>query len=227
MSRGWLRTRVTGRTFHRKVLGTHPLPDPPGKPSAASGPSPTDALGSLFWSGLAGLILTRVVWGEWWRLPQAGTTLLVALRLLWRAPEQTRAPFRWRLLAWVGAAWPLLLEAPARPVGTVGLGLLGTLLTLWALGTLGRAFGIAPAHRGMIVTGGPYRWVRHPMYAGELLAFLGVVGDAPTLRNLVVGAGVVGLTLARIWGEERLLQADPAYRAYQATVRWRLLPGVW
>lgn len=194
---------------------------------STSGLSPTDVLGSLLWSGLAGLILTRVVWGEWWRLPQAGTTLLVALRLLWRDPERRAAPRPVRALAWVGAIWPLLLQAPATPVLTVGLGLAGTLVTFWALWRLGRAFGIAPARRGRIVTGGPYQWVRHPMYAGELLAFLGVVGDAPTLRNLLVGAGVVGLTLARIRAEERLLQDDPDYRAYQARVRWRLVPGVW
>jgi protein-S-isoprenylcysteine O-methyltransferase Ste14 len=49
---------------------------------------------------------------------------------------------------------------------------------------------------------------------------------SPTLWNLAVYVICHGLQVPRLLAEERLLAADPAYRAYQARVRWRLIPGV-
>jgi protein-S-isoprenylcysteine O-methyltransferase Ste14 len=54
----------------------------------------------------------------------------------------------------------------------------GTLFTLWSLATLGRCFGIFPEARGL-VTRGPYRWVRHPVYLGELISAFGFVVEKP------------------------------------------------
>ncbi|HET6306785.1 MAG TPA: isoprenylcysteine carboxylmethyltransferase family protein [Rhodopila sp.] len=85
------------------------------------------------------------------------------------------------------------------------------------------------ADRGQrVVTEGPYRLIRHPMYAAALLYFLG----APLLLGswwglLPVPFFMVGLG-ARAAGEERMLrQALPDYDDYARRVRFRLVPGVW
>jgi protein-S-isoprenylcysteine O-methyltransferase Ste14 len=79
-----------------------------------------------------------------------------------------------------------------------------------------------------VVSGGPYRWVRHPGYAGALLTYLATPFflDAPWAF-----LPVVFLTLAlviRTELEDRTLQDQlEGYRDYARRVRYRLLPGVW
>jgi len=79
-----------------------------------------------------------------------------------------------------------------------------------------------------VVTGGPYRFIRHPMYAGALLYFLGV----PLLLGswcafvlfplLAIGLGV------RAVGEERMLRSRLTdYDIYMRRVRFRFIPYVW
>ncbi len=101
--------------------------------------------------------------------------------------------------------------------------LCGVLLTLWALWYLGASFGIAPADRGL-VTRGPYRYIRHPMYAGALLNTLPAVIWNPGPWNLFLLALIVGIDLLRIHLEERTVYA---YDQYAQRVRWRLIPFVW
>jgi protein-S-isoprenylcysteine O-methyltransferase Ste14 len=79
-----------------------------------------------------------------------------------------------------------------------------------------------------VVTAGPYRIVRHPMYATALLYFLGV----PLLLGSWWGLLPVPFFMAafgvRAIGEERMLrQALPGYDEYARRVRSRLFPGVW
>lgn len=101
----------------------------------------------------------------------------------------------------------------------------GLLVVLCALFHLSRSFGLAPANRGL-VDRGPYRWIRHPMYAGELLCFLGFALANPTVWNeALLFALLVGLPL-RALAEERLLLNDGQYRAYADRVPWRFLPAV-
>lgn len=75
--------------------------------------------------------------------------------------------------------------------------------------------------------GGPYRWVRHPIYFGWVL----IVFGAPTMtmsRLLFATISTIYLLIA-IPFEERSLVAEfgPSYTAYQRQVRWRIVPGVW
>ena len=95
----------------------------------------------------------------------------------------------------------------------------------WAasLATLGRSFGIVPADRGL-VQHGPYRFVRHPIYAFEALFFLGFLMAVPTLRSGLIIAVLLTLQAVRILREERILTG---YGEYRQQVRWRILPGVW
>jgi protein-S-isoprenylcysteine O-methyltransferase Ste14 len=83
--------------------------------------------------------------------------------------------------------------------------------------------------RGHVVCdSGPYRIVRHPGYAGNLLALPGIVlalGSGWTL--FPVGVALV-VTVTRTALEDRTLQEElPGYREYTSVVRYRLLPGVY
>ncbi|WP_395400074.1 methyltransferase family protein [Pseudoduganella sp. UC29_106] len=101
--------------------------------------------------------------------------------------------------------------------------LLGCLLQIAGLLSLNRSFALVAAQRE-IKTGGMYRLVRHPLYASYMLGFVGYVLSNTSMRNLAVAVVVTLLLLARIVREERLLQQDPAYRAYMRRVPYRLIP---
>jgi protein-S-isoprenylcysteine O-methyltransferase Ste14 len=64
------------------------------------------------------------------------------------------------------------------------------------------------------------------MYAGYLLSHVAFLLMNPTLWNLTAYATCYALQIPRLLNEERLLENDPQYRAYQATVKYRLIPGV-
>lgn len=79
-----------------------------------------------------------------------------------------------------------------------------------------------------VVSSGPYRWMRHPGYAGALLTYLAtpLFLDAPW-AFLPVGFITVVLVI-RTRLEDRILQAElEGYRDYARRVPYRLLPGVW
>jgi protein-S-isoprenylcysteine O-methyltransferase Ste14 len=90
---------------------------------------------------------------------------------------------------------------------------------------LRRSFGIAPANRGVKVSG-PYRYMRHPMYAGYLFVHFGVLLVMFSWHNLLVYAIGWAAQIRRLLAEERLLSSDPVYAEYMGQVRWRLLPGL-
>jgi len=95
-----------------------------------------------------------------------------------------------------------------------------------SVAVLGRCFGVLPDVRGL-VTRGPYRLVRHPLYLGELTAVLGIVlGSRRPLLATGTWLLCVGLQLARTSYEERNIRAEfPQYDEYAARTR-RLIPGV-
>jgi len=116
----------------------------------------------------------------------------------------------------------------------IGLGVLwcGLALRAWCFHTLGRYFTLTVQTSAdqPVITAGPYRVLRHPSYAGLLLALvgLGLAVTANWLSALVL-AVLAGLGLGyRIRVEERALLRDLGadYRAYAATHK-RLVPFVW
>ena len=112
------------------------------------------------------------------------------------------------------------------PEGGLVLVTLAAVLSLVCLVTLGKRFGVRPALRGL-VTRGPYRLVRHPLYLSYVIAAIGFnlqVWNLATL--LLVLLGWVAMVY-RIVVEERVLSQDPSWPLYVASVRYRLLPGVW
>jgi protein-S-isoprenylcysteine O-methyltransferase Ste14 len=92
--------------------------------------------------------------------------------------------------------------------------------------TLGRSFGVLPAARGL-VTKGPYRVVRHPIYLGYLVGHVGFLLSNFSLQNLLVLALLYLAQTVRMLREEAVLgsgEQGAAYKAYCATVRWRIVP---
>jgi protein-S-isoprenylcysteine O-methyltransferase Ste14 len=79
-----------------------------------------------------------------------------------------------------------------------------------------------------VVTEGPYRIVRHPMYVGALLMFAGtplLLGSWWGLLAVPVGAIGIGI---RVVGEERMLRRElTGYDDYAQRVRFRMIPGLW
>ena len=130
----------------------------------------------------------------------------------------------------MSVAGPPLLRATEAPgllpdvvtalLATVGLG-----LVIAAKFTLGRSFGIVPANRGVIV-GGPYSFVRHPIYTGYLITHLGFLIAHPTPRNVMIAVAADAALIVRALIEERVLGADVKYQSYCRRVGWHLVPGV-
>lgn len=79
-----------------------------------------------------------------------------------------------------------------------------------------------------LVTGGPYRWVRHPGYAGALLTYFAtpLFLDSPWTFVPVLLLALV--LIIRTSKEDKFLQEKlDGYREYAGRVRYRLVPGLW
>jgi protein-S-isoprenylcysteine O-methyltransferase Ste14 len=108
-------------------------------------------------------------------------------------------------------------NALARTAG-VAFWLVGACIGFWPLWHLRKAFSIEPEAR-VLVTSGPYRWARHPIYAMYLLINAGLWLRHPTLPFALVLLAWVVLLLLRIRAEEQvLLAAFPEYRIYRERV---------
>jgi len=103
---------------------------------------------------------------------------------------------------------------------------IATVSCVWLLASvlaLGRCFGVLPEARGL-VTRGPYRLVRHPVYLGELGACCGLAVTSPTVMNGALLAVLAAAQVVRMGLEERALtRAFPDYASYAARTP-RLLP---
>ena len=104
--------------------------------------------------------------------------------------------------------------------GGVGLATLGGALLVWTFHTLGPNLTDTVVTRRVhtLVTSGPYRWVRHPLYTATALT---VVGNSLTAANwflLAVGALVFTVMVIRTRREEKFLldRFGDAYREYMA-----------
>ncbi len=136
-----------------------------------------------------------------------------------------------RLVTTIAVVGPALL----RPIDNRGLVpdpvtavfvAVGASVVIAAKMTLGRSFGIAPANRGIVATG-PYSIIRHPIYAGYLVAHVGFLIAHPTMWNVVILTLSDICLVIRTSLEERILSNDEGYRRYCQRVGWRLLPGVY
>jgi protein-S-isoprenylcysteine O-methyltransferase Ste14 len=79
-----------------------------------------------------------------------------------------------------------------------------------------------------VVSTGVYGFVRHPMYLGAVLTFVGVPLLLGSVCGIAVGGGLSVLLAARILGEEQMLVKElEGYDEYRERVRYRLVPGLW
>ena len=75
---------------------------------------------------------------------------------------------------------------------------------------------------------GPYRFVRHPGYAGAILQSIGSPLLLGSIWALLPAVAAGALMIARTWFEDRMLMAElPGYVGYARQVRRRLVPGIW
>jgi len=83
--------------------------------------------------------------------------------------------------------------------------------------------------RGHVVCDtGPYRFVRHPGYAGNMLALPGIVLALSSMWTLIPTAAALIIAIIRTVLEDQALQEElPGYRDYTRRVRYRLLPGIY
>ena len=79
-----------------------------------------------------------------------------------------------------------------------------------------------------VVSGGPYRWMRHPGYAAALLTYLATPLFLDSIWAFVPVMLLTIVLVIRTGLEDKTLQEElPGYREYSQRVQFRLLPGVW
>lgn len=104
-------------------------------------------------------------------------------------------------------------------IGAIAL-VLGVVLVAAASLRLGRALTATPVptQAGELVTHGLYRYMRHPIYSGVLLAVAGLTLRSGSVVTLVVAvATVVFFVVKSTWEERRLAERYEGYAAYAAT----------
>jgi protein-S-isoprenylcysteine O-methyltransferase Ste14 len=202
------------------------------------------ALSTRHWTDWVGtLAFTAIGVGLWRRAPEFGLLilpgliqeLLVAVSFLIRGRPQAGAP-NWaaRAVAYTNSFIVMVFilvaarfhpewlqptpQADLRFAGLV-LWLVGAVLSLWPIWSLRRSFSVEPEARAL-VTSGPYRLARHPIYTVYLLINTGILLRHFTLPFAAVLAIWMLTLLLRIRYEEGVLaSAFPEYPEYRRRVR--------
>ena len=153
-----------------------------------------------FWENVFPLITVFV--------PVLGFTLLFVPEVRQLVPGYSETT-----LAWLYGITPLFPFYIAM-AGLVA-GFIGAAFSIWALSYLRRSFGLRTAVREL-VTNGPYRWARHPLYAGEIVHIFGIALLSGTPVGLYLFVAAVALQVVRAKIEERkFLRTLPEYRSYR------------
>jgi len=118
-------------------------------------------------------------------------------------------------------------------VNLLGLGLMisSFALLLWVTVTntyLSRYVRIQDDRGHQVVTSGPYRFVRHPMYASNILFFPSIPLLLGSWWALIPAIIIMGLFTLRTYLEDKTLHAElPGYKDYAQKTRYRMIPGIW
>ena len=87
---------------------------------------------------------------------------------------------------------------------------------------------LQPERGQRVIDTGPYRFVRHPMYASALGLYVGAPLMLGSWWALAFAPPIMAIYAARAVAEEDLLRGSlPGYDDYARRVRWRLIPAVW
>ncbi|BBB48062.1 methyltransferase family protein [Pelolinea submarina] len=183
-----------------------------------------DYFGIILMAILGGARLNQVLTGEWWALPLFAHAMLSACMLVLHRKTSRHAPLLQRLIAWASALLPFAVQVNnSVPAMNRFLSLFGVVIAIWAIAALGKSFDVSPADRGLVKRG-PYKWLRHPMYASELFSVIVIVVVDLSLRNILVTLVLLATLYLRIHWEEKIIRG---YADYGKQVRSRVIPGVW
>lgn len=164
-----------------------------------------------------------------------GVFALILIGLFITRPAPIARPPGWQgiVAGVIGGLAPMtIIFLPRAAVGhgvtlaSNGVILAATLASLWTVLWLGRSFSILPQAR-KLVTGGPYRFVRHPLYLAEFVALFGLAWQFALPWSLLLWCAAAAAQFPRMHFEERILtETFPDYGPYAARTA-RLLPGVY
>ena len=159
--------------------------------------------------------------------------IMIVLLLVRRPPVRRTSGFWPRAAGVAGAVAPIFMlivphseVAPAVVTLSLVLIFIGTATAIVATCWLGRAFSILPQARAL-VTEGPYRYVRHPLYLAEIIALCGTSMEFAQPWSSLVMLAAIALQVPRMHYEEQILtESFPSFRAYVNRTA-RLIPGVY
>ncbi|HEX2995567.1 MAG TPA: isoprenylcysteine carboxylmethyltransferase family protein, partial [Anaerolineales bacterium] len=156
--------------------------------------------------------------------PLTDKVLTIALLLFyfWSVIMTPLDVFRWHLL-----------PKPGWAISSLGLSLYLSSWIIIARVLRENAFASAAVRyqserKHRVIDTGPYRIVRHPMYAGAIPLFLGLPLWLESYSATLAALLVCIIMVIRIRFEEKfLLRELPGYADYVRRVRWRLIPEIW
>jgi protein-S-isoprenylcysteine O-methyltransferase Ste14 len=200
--------------------------------------------GTLHWPGGWAFLATSAVLGPACGLWLAKTDpALLAERMQLTARDEQPAADKKFMLVFAAAAliWFVAMGLDRRlhasdvPLALQVLGfamyLLSTGFIMWVFHVNSFAapvIKVQAARHHHVISSGPYAWVRHPMYGGVMLFFLGAPLLVGSWWGLALAPLFAVLFAVRAGIEERALVAGlPGYADYAGRVRYRLMPGVW
>lgn len=160
-------------------------------------------------------------------LPLTVGCLLLLPRPLWQSGSLSQVFCSLPSLAMGGVGLAIAAPWSEWSIPAAAILAAGLTLAVVSLLTLGQSFGVLPAARKPVCSG-PYRWIRHPAYAGQLLMLAACGFSSSNLLGIVLPLATLPLLGLRISAEEQLLgDTWDEYRNYMSRVRWRICPLLW
>jgi protein-S-isoprenylcysteine O-methyltransferase Ste14 len=143
------------------------------------------------------------------------------------AVEVDQKAISW-LFAFAGAFLPLLVIPSGNKdyVFANTLQIIGIVISIVSIISLNKSFGVVAANRG-IITGGLYKFVRHPLYFSYEISFIGFLINHYSIYNALLLSVHLLCQIERIKYEENILVKDPEYKTYTHRTKWRLMPYVY
>ncbi len=165
---------------------------------------------------------------EWSLILFCFSETLVVIFFVFRSKPKTISVNLFDWIVAIGGTFSPLFFRPALwgilPLANIAI-IVGAFFQILSIISLNRSFALVAAKRE-IKTAWMYRIVRHPLYAGYCLVFLGYMLTNTTLSNVLVYLIAMVFLCIRIFREEKHIALDPLYREYMLKVHYRLIPFI-